>query len=172
MSRAMRANNLEYGRVSLLYGYASDILASAGMQREKGYKQHGDISCYGHSVAVACMSIRLTAVLHIRVDMKSMIRGALLHDYFLYDWHEADRSHRLHGFIHAKRALQNAERDFSLTDVERDIIVKHMFPMNPSFPRYRESVIVTAADKICAAREVLSFAFQSVKAGVSAYDSY
>lgn len=151
----------------ILYDYASDILASHGMQQEKEYKQHGEISCYEHSIAVACMSIRLADLFHIKVNKKSLTRGALLHDYFLYDWHHADKSHRLHGFIHAKRALQNAEHDFSLTDIERDIIAKHMFPLNPSLPRYKESVIVTAADKICASHEVLACVFPFIKAEVS-----
>ena len=85
--------------------------------------------------------------------MRALIRGALLHDYFLYDWHEADKSHRFHGFIHAGRALLNAEKDFELSDIERNMIKSHMFPLNPVLPRYRESVILCVADKICAARE-------------------
>jgi len=143
----------------LLHRYAEDILTSQGMQMEKGYVQHGDISCYQHSVLVACMSVRLARQLHVQVDMASMIRGALLHDYFLYDWHVPDPSHRLHGFTHAGCALRNAERDFALTEIERDVIEKHMFPMNPALPRYRESALVTLADKLCASREVLAAAF-------------
>jgi uncharacterized protein len=81
----------------------------------------------------------------------------------LYDWHVADKSHRFHGFIHAKCALKNAEQDFSLNPVERDIILKHMFPLNFRLPRYRESIIVTIADKICATREVLSFALHPMR---------
>lgn len=154
----------------MLRHFASDILYSEGMQSEKKYKQHGEITCYEHSVAVACMCVQLAELVNMRVDMESMVRGALLHDYFLYDWHEADKSHRLHGFIHAKRALQNAERDFILNDIQRDIIAKHMFPMNPSLPRCRESIVVTVTDKICAAREVLSAIFPSLKAEVGTYD--
>jgi uncharacterized protein len=148
----------EQALMPLLYKYAEDIISSDGMQSEKSYLQHAEISCFEHSVAVACMSVKVAQRLRINVDMKSMIRGAMLHDYFLYDWHEADKSHRFHGFIHAKRALKNAEQDFLLNPIERDIIVKHMFPLNFRLPRYRESVIVTIADKICATREVLSFA--------------
>ena len=50
--------------------------------------------------------------LRLRVDMESLIRGALLHDYFLYDWHDGEKEHNLHGFRHAERALRNAERIF------------------------------------------------------------
>lgn len=148
----------------LLERYAGDILASRGMQREKGFIQHGEISCYEHSVLVACMCIHLVRELHLTVDMCSLIRGALLHDYFLYDWHVPAKSHRLHGFTHAKCALRNAERDFTLTDIERDIIAKHMFPMNPSLPLYRESMIVILADKLCASREVAAALAQKAAA--------
>jgi Predicted HD superfamily hydrolase len=141
----------------LLEKYAPDILASSGMKLEKSFIQHGDISCFEHSVSVACMSIRLADIFRANIDEKSMVRGALLHDYFLYDWHitAADKSHRLHGFLHAARALENAERDFKLNPIERDVIAKHMFPMNPKPPRFKESLLVTLADKICASREVL-----------------
>ena len=52
--------------VPLLYAYAGDILGSEGMQCEKKYKQHGDVSCYGHSIAVACESARLALRLRLR----------------------------------------------------------------------------------------------------------
>ena len=48
-----------------------------------------------------------------------------------------------------------ASRDFELSDVERDVIRKHMFPLNPALPRYRETVIVTLADKVCAVQEFM-----------------
>ena len=83
------------------------------------------------------------------------MRGALLHDYFLYDWHVPSETHRGHGFTHARTALHNASRDFTLDAVERDVIERHMFPLNPVPPRYRESVLVCLADKICAIGETL-----------------
>ena len=82
-----------------------------------------------------------------------MIRGALLHDYFLYDWHEKSDDHRLHGFTHPARALKNAEEIFDLSVVEKDIIKRHMFPLTPVPPAYRESYLVCLADKICSSYE-------------------
>ena len=137
---------------ALLHLHGSDLLTSDGMQIEKSLSHHGSISCYDHSVAVARMSIYLALKLRVRVDMRSMIRGALLHDYFLYDWRDGEEGHNLHGFKHARRALLNAERDFELSAIARDVIVKHMFPLNITPPRYRETVFVTVADKVCAVR--------------------
>jgi uncharacterized protein len=140
--------------MAILRHYAADILDSNGMKREAGFTQHGAVSCYDHSVAVACESLKLALRLWLKVDVRAMVRGALLHDYFLYDWHDPDICPRFHGFTHAKAALENAERDFDLTDAEREIIKKHMFPLNPRPPRSRESLLVTLADKICASREI------------------
>lgn len=136
--------------------YGKEILNSDGMHAEKNFIQHGNISCYAHSVSVAEMSIKIAEYFNISVDRRSLIRGALLHDYFLYDWHEPSRDHRLHGFSHARTALRNAERDFCLNSIEKDIICRHMFPLNIKPPKYRESRIVCLADKICAAHETVS----------------
>lgn len=123
--------------------------------QERNYIQHGTTTVFAHSVHVARLSLKLARKLHLRVHRKSLLRGALLHDYFLYDWHEKDRSHRLHGLFHAKTALRNARKDFHLNKLEENIIARHMFPLNPIFPRYKEAWIVCLADKYCAAEETL-----------------
>lgn len=134
------------------YGY--NILKSVSMQKTKKYLQHGNVSVYEHSVSVAIMCLVIAKYFHINVEIESLIRGALLHDYFLYDWHIPDKEHKLHGFTHARRALSNAERDFELNDIERNMILCHMFPLNIRVPKYKESVILCIADKICATREI------------------
>ena len=136
--------------------YGRDILNSDGMHIEKNCLQHGQISVYEHSYMVAVLCVELAIMCRIRADMRALVRGALLHDYFLYDWHEKDKSQRLHGVIHAERALKNAESDFRLTDIERNMIRAHMFPLNLVLPRYRESVLLCVADKICATRETVA----------------
>lgn len=133
-----------------------EILNSRRMQEEKAFRQHGRVSVFAHSFAVACMSLYLARIFRVRADRRALVRGALLHDYFLYDWHVPDRSHRLHGFTHPGAALRNAERDFPLNAVERDAIARHMFPLTPVPPKYRESVLVCAADKLCALCETFS----------------
>ena len=140
----------------LLWEYGGDILRSPNMAIERRIPQHGAVNCFDHSVAVALLSLWLVRRLHLRLDRRSLVRGALLHDYFLYDWHDREPSHRLHGFCHAQRALENAEREFRLNKVEADIIEKHMFPLNLAPPRFRESAVVCCADKVCAVRETVS----------------
>ena len=141
----------------LISAHGEDILTSPRMQLEKELTQHGTVSCFEHSVSVAYMSLRLARLAKVRVDERSLVRGALLHDYFLYDWHDREPGHRLHGFHHARRALANAKADFGVNEREADIILKHMFPLNIALPKYRESVVVTIADKWCACWELLTF---------------
>ena len=136
--------------------FGKDIIKSDGMQNSKKHMQHGKISVYKHSLAVANMCLTIARRMKIDVDTKAMVRGALLHDYFLYDWHDKDKSHRWHGFTHAKRALLNAQRDFEINSIEKNMIERHMFPLNIKPPGCRESVILCIADKICAIKEIVS----------------
>jgi uncharacterized protein len=106
-------------------------------------------------MAVAYFSLKLMHVLRIPCEETSLLRGALLHDYFLYDWHTPDASHRLHGFHHPKKALENAQNDLRLTQKEADIIAHHMFPLTPKPPRCREAVAVCLVDKGCSLYETL-----------------
>lgn len=135
--------------------YGGDILESPGLRSQRAHMQHGRVSVLQHELAVALMCLKLAGALRLRVDERALVRGALLHDYFLYDWHEKDASHQWHGFTHPKKALRNAARDFEIGPTERDMIAHHMFPLLPSPPRCRESALLCLADKLCAMRETL-----------------
>ena len=135
--------------------YASEILENDKYNTQKEYMQHGKTSVLEHEMNVTIYSLKIAEKFKIKIDQKSLIRGALLHDYFLYDWHIPDKNHRLHGFIHAKKALLNASRDFKLNDIEKNMIYTHMFPMNLRIPKYKESIILCIADKIVATKETI-----------------
>ena len=96
--------------------------------------------------------------LGIRCDERALVRGALLHDYYLYDWHDHNAApDAWHGFTHPRHALRNAEADFpDLTPLERDIIAHHMFPLVPSPPRHVEALVVSLVDKACSTVEVFA----------------
>lgn len=125
------------------------------MKYTQRYMQHSDISVYKHCISVAYTSVELAERFSLNVNRKELIRGALLHDYFLYDWHEKDDSHKWHGFHHAEKALYNAMEDFNLNEVEQDMIRCHMFPLNPRPPKYMEGWIICYADKVCSGIETV-----------------
>ena len=159
-------HSLAHDIEQIIITHGFDILHSPGMDYEKNQRQHSDISCFEHSLNVAYVSVWLTAKLRLKTDTRSIVRGALLHDYFLYDWHDSDDRHNWHGFVHAEIALQNAVRDFPLSDIEKDIIQRHMFPLNITPPKYTESFIGCFADKICAGMEVVSALFPISMPGI------
>lgn len=136
---------------------APDILMSENFRGTRQHIQHGNMTVNDHVMNVARYSLWLSERLHIRCNRRALVRGALLHDYFLYDWHkpDPDNPHKLHGFYHPGKALQNASREYQLTKQEREIIKKHMWPLTVVPPTCREAWIVTAADKWCSLMETL-----------------
>ena len=136
---------------------APDILQSPNFRKTREHIQHGDVTVNAHVMNVARYSVELSDRLHIPCNRKELIRGALLHDYFLYDWHKPHKTNpfKLHGFFHPGISLKNASAEYELTKREKDIIKKHMWPLTVVPPLYREAWIVTAADKYCSLMETV-----------------
>ena len=135
--------------------YAADILRSPAFAREKDAIQHGTTTVYDHSVAVANACVRLAHALPLRMRMRPLVRAALLHDYFLYDWHDRSTARPHHATHHGHYARANAERDFGITRHEGDIIQSHMFPLE-GFPASREACLLALADKGISLAEALA----------------
>ena len=152
----MRKPKLTPEERQLLRTLIADLDRTGRLALARAAIQHGSTTVFAHCVKVACFSLFLANKLHIPVNTHALLRGALLHDYFLYDGHEKNAGHRFHGFTHPATALKNAQEDFMLTPVEKDIIARHMFPLCPIPPRCREAWLVCAADKYCALLETLT----------------
>jgi uncharacterized protein len=137
----------------------SDLIGTESVRSMRGFTQHADISCLEHCLFVSYIAYIFCRAL--KLDADSAARGGLLHDFFLYDWHEKSIREGLreglmsmHGFTHPEAALKNALERFALTDMEQDIISCHMWPLTLKLPRYRESLIVCFSDKFCTVMEV------------------
>ncbi|MBN1363409.1 MAG: hypothetical protein JW976_01255 [Syntrophaceae bacterium] len=119
---------------------------------------HHNASIYEHVMDVSYFSYRVCKFL--KLDYHSAARGALLHDFFLYDWRNHDvydiPEDKFHGVEHPKIALINSKKHFTLNDIEKDIILKHMWPLTLVPPKYKESFIVSFADKYLASREFVN----------------
>lgn len=141
----------------LIKNEGRDILRSEHHKGTKRDIQHGNISVRQHTINVARYSVLFSEKMRIPCDRRALIRGALLHDFFLYDWH--DKEHisifKLHGFYHPGIALRNAEKEFELSPIEREVIKKHMWPLTIVPPLCREAWIVTMADKYCSLMETM-----------------
>ena len=117
------------------------------------YSHHKHVSVHEHVRHVAYTALKLAYRFKIKVDEDRLIRAALLHDYYLYDWHADEDWHKFHGFKHPKFACENAHRDFGLCEREKDAILTHMFPLTIKPPKHREGWLITLAEKICAFKE-------------------
>lgn len=122
----------------------------------KHYIQHGHISTYDHVASVTRLSFYLNRRFHLGAPDSELVRGAFLHDFYLYDWHNSASHERLHGFHHPAIALKNAMKRYQLSPVEQNIIKSHMWPLTLfSFPKCRAALIVCLTDKICSAYETI-----------------
>ena len=133
----------------------SELLADSHVLEMKRFIQHGKTSTFEHCVKVADISYKIDKRLSLKSDLKVLLTGALLHDFYLYDWHRYDNgTHRLHGFRHAKAASMNAEKIFHIDHRTSHVICSHMWPLNiTKIPRSKEAWIVCAADKFVSIRE-------------------
>ena len=115
----------------------NDLINNETVLEMKKYYQHGSTSCFEHCYNVAYVCYKMAKKLGL--DYVSATRGAMLHDLFLYDWS-----------THGKIALNNATKLFKLNDTEKDMILRHMWPVTLKMPKTKEGFLLTLADKYCA----------------------
>ena len=118
----------------------------------KNFRQHYDTSCFEHCLTSAYYCYLICKKYNL--DYKSGTRAAMLHDLFLYDWRKRQPDRKgLHAFTHGKTSCENACKLFDLNEKEKDIIIKHMWPVTLSIPKSPEGFILTFVDKYCAISE-------------------
>ncbi len=129
-----------------------DIISNETVLKMKNYRQHYETTCYDHCYMASYYCYYICKKL--KLDYISAARAAMVHDLFLYDWRKKQPDKKgLHAFTHGKTAYENASKLFNLNDKEKDIIIKHMWPVTPIPPKYKEGFILTLVDKYCALSE-------------------
>ena len=129
-----------------------DIISNEMVQEMKQYRQHFNVSCFDHCLYVS-YNLYLICKKH-NLDYISAARAGLVHDLFLYDWRKRQEGRKgLHAFTHPKTAYENAKKLFKLNEKEKDIILKHMWPVTLAIPRYKETFLITYIDKYFAYSE-------------------
>lgn len=140
------------------YHIIKELIQNEQVQKMKQFRQHYNTSTYEHCLHVAYLNYRIAKKLHL--DHVSLARAGMLHDLFLYDWRKKQRNIEidgLHAFVHPKISLKNASALFTLNEKEKDIIVKHMWPVTLSLPKYKETFVITFVDKYCALAESFNY---------------
>jgi len=122
-------------------------------------KQHRGSNTLYHVMKVTRKAYTLAKHCIVKVNYEDLITGAMLHDYFLYDWRNDRSKLKRHGHRHPKIAKANAIRDFNVNKKVQNIIVSHMWPIN-CFHLHTslEGHIVSLADKYVSIREALTSA--------------
>lgn len=133
------------------YDIIKPVIEHEEFKKRKDFMHHEDESVYIHCLRVSILSYKIAK--KIGYDYKSAALGGLLHDFYTKPWQSDKESKPLfekHGFVHAKEALENSKKYFEelLNPKVENIIIRHMFPLNITPPKYIESWIVTFADKI------------------------
>ena len=136
---------------SEFWNIIKDILENDTIQRLHTFKHHYGSTRFEHSLSVAYYSYKICKILHL--DFTSAARAGLLHDLFLYDCENSFSRPKFHIWKHPRIALNNAKELFDLNRKEKDIILKHMWPVTFSPPRFFESFVVSGVDKYCAVKE-------------------
>lgn len=131
--------------------YVADLLEHPEVQRLAEFVQHLHSTRLDHSISVSYHSYQIAK--KTNADARAVARAGLLHDMFYYDWRTTKFDGGSHAYMHPRIAVKNAEKITELSEVERDIIIKHMWGATIAPPKYKESYIVTMVDKYCAIKE-------------------
>ncbi len=129
-----------------------DLLKHEKVWEMKNYPHHGNIDTLFHSVYVSYNVFKISK--RLKLDYKEITRAALLHDFYLYDWHTTKHD-EMHAWFHPKQAVKNAEKYFGgLSQMQREMILYHMWPLAKT-PKSAGGFILTFCDKHCANMDLL-----------------
>ena len=129
-----------------------EILSHPEFIKRKQYVHHENRSVYAHCLVVSVYSYNIAK--KIGLNYKEVAISGLLHDFYYNDWQlskEKRAFFKLHGFVHAKEALENAKLCFPtmINKKVENAIKRHMFPLNVVPPLYFESWLICVIDKYC-----------------------
>lgn len=151
---------------STYYACISDIIGSPEVEKLKTIKHHISTTRFQHCVNVSYYGYIVCRKL--KLDARSAARAGLMHDLFYYDRKAynsvREKGQPKHSRCHSDIALKNAVMLTDISDIERDMIEKHMWPATRPLPSYKETFVITFVDKYCA---VLEFCVPKVRKIVS-----
>lgn len=140
-------NDSEY--MSIIDKYLNDEM----VQSLKNIPHH-DSNRLLHSLKVSYQSYKICK--NHKLNYVSAAKAGLLHDFYFNRIEECTNIKdkvKLFSNEHPEDAVRNADSRFGLTDLEKDIIISHMWPTSTHIPKHKESFIVSGVDKLNSAKE-------------------
>lgn len=129
-----------------------DLIEHEDVKNLENFVHHKVTNRLAHSISVSYSSFCWARKLNLNTS--AIARAGLLHDLFFYDAETKNEvGGRGHNYEHPRIAVENALKITELSDLEKDIILKHMAGTTRDIPKYAESLIVTLMDKQCAILE-------------------
>ena len=143
----------EQNRLETIY---QAFLNDEKILRMKDISMHRGSNCYLHSFKVAKKAIK-KSLNRKDVKLEVVLLGAILHDYYLYDWRKDRSKLKKHGKNHPSVAINNAVKDFDISEEVKKVIKSHMWPINiKDYPKSKEAKIVSISDKAVTIGESLT----------------
>lgn len=112
--------------------------------RELDNELHHGISRYAHSYRVAKGVYKVTKKLNWNYEEAT--KAALLHDFY-FDYQLEENTPMKNLVEHQKVSILNASKYYELSDLQKNMIASHMFPLSKVLPKYKESICLTLVDK-------------------------
>ena len=140
-----------------------DILSNEEFAKME-YIKHHNTTRLEHMMKVSYYSYKVAKILGLKY--REVARAGLLHDFYFGRTVECDSvkdKMKLYTHQHPKEAVKNAKKYFKINAIEEDIIATHMFPVDIKIPKYFESWIVSATDKVVASYEFYMKASKKLK---------
>lgn len=137
-----------------------DLIECEQVQNLQSITQHHFSTRLEHSISVSYTSYKIAKKWNL--NSRAIARAGLLHDFFQEDRAAFAQNYegQSHASYHPQIALKNAQELTELSELECDIITKHMWLASPAcvrtLPKFKESYIVTMVDKYCATKEALA----------------
>ena len=134
-----------------------DILQSERFKKGSDVTHHKNYSVAFHSLNAARYAVQIANWLArkgVRVNLRNVIRGSLLHDIGMTeDQVHGSPSYRK-AYSHPKASVEIAKKEFEADEAQCDAIRRHMWPVCIIPPKHIEGWIILAADKCSSILEV------------------
>ena len=149
----MVLTDLEKERLENIY---QSLLHDPRILAMEDIPMHRGSNCYLHTFKVTKRCFK-KALKKKNMDLEALLFDCIFHDYYLYDWRKHREYRKHHGKHHPSVSIENARRDFNLSDKAAEIIRTHMWPINfRDFPKSKEGRLLCGVDTWVATIEFLT----------------